>query len=169
MTLGRVSGGAALPGIGFTVSLFVTDLAFDDEALRDEATVGVLAAAVARGAAGLAVLPARGRARRRQRRRGRAASTRRSTRRVDHIRGPVDAPLTLVEYGDMECPFCGRATGVVAELRARSATSCGTSSATCRSTTSTPTPGSPPRPTEAAGAQGRFWEMHDRLFADRTG
>ena len=38
---------------------------------------------------------------------------------VDHLRGPADAPLTLVEFGDMECPFCGRATGVVAELRAR--------------------------------------------------
>ena len=37
----------------------------------------------------------------------------------DHIRGPVDAPLTLVEYGDFECPFCGRATGVVRELRER--------------------------------------------------
>ena len=37
----------------------------------------------------------------------------------DHIRGPVDAPLTLVEYGDFECPFCGRATGVVSELRER--------------------------------------------------
>ncbi|MCO6705133.1 thioredoxin domain-containing protein, partial [Streptomyces sp. CHB9.2] len=37
----------------------------------------------------------------------------------DHLRGPVDAPLTLVEYGDYECPFCGRATGTVEELRER--------------------------------------------------
>src|SRR3712207_8238519 len=37
----------------------------------------------------------------------------------DHIRGPVDAPLTLVEYGDFECPFCGRATGAVEEVRER--------------------------------------------------
>ena len=37
----------------------------------------------------------------------------------DHIRGPVDAPYTLVEYGDFECPFCGRATGAVEELRER--------------------------------------------------
>ena len=35
---------------------------------------------------------------------------------IDHIRGPVDAPLTLLEYGDYECPFCGRATDVVDEL-----------------------------------------------------
>ena len=43
---GQVLGGAALSGIGFTVSLLIADLAFDSEVLRDEATVGVLLAAV---------------------------------------------------------------------------------------------------------------------------
>src|SRR5690606_10076545 len=37
----------------------------------------------------------------------------------DHIRGRVDAPLTLVEYADFECPFCARATGVMRELQDR--------------------------------------------------
>jgi hypothetical protein len=40
---GHLVGGALLAGIGFTIALFITDLAFTDEALRREATVGVLA------------------------------------------------------------------------------------------------------------------------------
>ena len=52
VTLGSVWSGAALTGLGFTVSLFVTDLAFDDAGLREEATVGILAAGVASAAIG---------------------------------------------------------------------------------------------------------------------
>ena len=71
----------------------------------------------ARGRARLAALPARGP--------GDDADSRAAPSRLDppvdrahdHIRGPLDAPLSLVEYGDVECPFCGDATGVVAELR----------------------------------------------------
>ena len=35
---------------------------------------------------------------------------------VDHVRGPLNAPVTLVEYGDFECPYCGQAEPVVREL-----------------------------------------------------
>src|SRR3712207_6579192 len=113
---GHVLGGAALSGIGFTVSLLITSLAFDDPRLQAQSTVGVLLATVLATGLGWAVF--------------RAAAVFRGetdadlprflTQPVDpardHIRGPVDAALTLVEYGDFECPFCARATGVTDEL-----------------------------------------------------
>ena len=83
----------------------------------------------------------------------------------DHVQGPADAPVTLVEYGDYECPYCGQAYPVVKELqRARAASGCGSCSATSRWPRSTPTPPRAAEAAEAAGAQGKFWEMHDLLF-----
>jgi protein-disulfide isomerase len=82
----------------------------------------------------------------------------------DHIRGPQDAPATLVEYGDFECPFCGRAAGVVRALLARFRDAL--------RLVWRHMPLSEPHPhaqlaaeaAEAAGAQGAFWEMHDLLI-----
>ncbi|MFD2092509.1 Na+/H+ antiporter NhaA, partial [Blastococcus deserti] len=161
--LGSVWSGAALTGLGFTVSLFVTDLAFDDVALQEEATVGILAATVVSTAVGAVCF--------RLLRRGGGAAPR-PTRldppvdpAVDHIRGPVDAPLTLVEYGDMECPFCGRATGVVAELRSRFGDDLRYVFRHLPLPEVHPHAQLAAEAVEAAGAQGAFWEMHDRLFA----
>lgn len=161
---GQVLGGAALSGIGFTVSLLIVGLAFDDPALRDEATVGVLLAGVLAVLLGWALF--------------RMAAVLRGERTAglptlladpvdparDHIRGPADAPLTLLEYGDFECPFCGRATGVVHELEARFG------ERLRYVFRHLPLPDVHPhaelaaRAAEAAGAQDRFWEMHDLLF-----
>jgi protein-disulfide isomerase len=83
----------------------------------------------------------------------------------DHIRGPADAPLTLVEYGDFECAFCGRATGVVRSLRERFGDE-------LRYVFwHLPLPDVHPhaelaaRAAEVAGAHGRFWPLHDLLSA----
>jgi CRP-like cAMP-binding protein len=84
---------------------------------------------------------------------------------VDHIRGPVDAPLTLVEYGDMECPFCGRATGVVSELRGRFGDELRYVFRHLPLLEVHPRAQLAAEAVEAAGAQGAFWAMHDRLFA----
>ncbi len=163
VTLGHAWSGAALTGLGFTVSLFVTDLAFDDERLREEATVGILAAAVVSTAIGALFFRVLGR---------RSSAPERPVEldppvdpAVDHVRGPVDAPLTLVEYGDMECPFCGRATGVVSELRARFGDDLRYVFRHLPLVELHPHAQLAAEAAEAAGAQGRFWEMHDKLFA----
>ena len=165
VTLGSVWAGAALTGLGFTVSLFVTDLALEDQALQDEATVGILAAAVVStllGALAFRLLTPRS---------GSAAASRPVhldppvDPAVDHVRGPVDAPLTLVEFGDVECPFCGKATGVVGELRGRFGDELRYVFRHLPLVDVHPHAELAAEATEAAGAQGAFWAMHDRLFA----
>ncbi|CAA9412685.1 MAG: Na+/H+ antiporter NhaA type, partial [uncultured Quadrisphaera sp.] len=164
LTRGHLAGGAALSGIGFTISLFIVDLAFDDEALADRARVGVLAASLLAAVLGWSLL--RLVDRRRPRGGGRPDRLHPPVDpERDHVRGPVDAPLTLVEYGDFECPFCSRATGSVEELRARFG------DRLRYVFRHSPLPDVHPHAqlaaeaAEAAGVQGRFWEMHDRLFA----
>ncbi|WP_100501384.1 Na+/H+ antiporter NhaA [Geodermatophilus chilensis] len=161
----QLAGGAALSGIGFTISLFIVDLAFDDEALADQARVGVLVASV------LAALLGWGLFRLADRRRPPGAGLRPALLEPpvdvarDHVRGPVDAPLTLVEYGDFECPFCGNATGTVEELRERFGDRLRYVFRHVPLVDVHPHARLAGEAAEAAGAQGRFWQMHDLLFA----
>ena len=161
---GHIFGGAALSGIGFTVSLLIAGLAFDDPTLRHHATVGVLLAAVLATALGWAVFRA-------------AAVFRGQTDAdlprfldrpvdppVDHVRGRIDAPLTLVEYGDFECPFCARATGVAKELRERFGDELRYVFRHLPLVDVHPHAELAARAAVAAATQGRFWEMHDLLF-----
>jgi Na+/H+ antiporter NhaA len=164
------AAGGAVAGIGFTVSLLISSLAFSGLHLR-EAKLGVLASAVLAPAVAATVFAA-----------GRKLPTRVWARQVagtsseildlsddvdparDHVRGPDDALVTLVEYGDFECPYCGQAETVVRELlsafghelryvwrhlplndvhiRAQFAAEA----------------------SEAAADQDAFWEMYDRLL-----
>jgi Na+/H+ antiporter NhaA len=161
---GQVVGGAALSGIGFTVSLLIVQLAFDDAALKDQAKVGVLAAAAFAVALSWLLFKAaavfRGETS--------ASLPRKLDMPVDpardHIRGPVDAPLTLVEYGDFECPFCGRSTGMINDLRRELGDD-------LRYVfRHLPLPDVHPHAelaadaAEAAASQGSFWQMHDLLY-----
>ncbi|NEK59409.1 Na+/H+ antiporter NhaA [Geodermatophilus sabuli] len=162
----QLAGGAALSGIGFTISLFIVDLAFDgDERLADQARVGVLAASVLAALLGWALF------RLADRRRPADAAGRSVLLDPpvdpsrDHVRGPVDAPLTLVEYGDFECPFCGRATGAVEELRERFGDRLRYVFRHVPLVDVHPHAELAAEAAEAAAAQGRFWEMHDRLFS----
>jgi NhaA family Na+:H+ antiporter len=161
----QLAGAAALAGIGFTVSLFVTDLAFTDPALQAEAKVGILVASATAALLGWALF-------RLAARRGDGTEPARPTRldppvdlAHDHVRGPLDAPLTLVEYGDFECPFCGDATGSIQELRARLGDELRYVFRHLPLRERHPNAELAAEAVEAAGAQGRFWEMHDRLFA----
>jgi protein-disulfide isomerase len=72
--------------------------------------------------------------------------------------------MTLVEFADFECPFCGRATGVVQELRERFGERLRYVVRHLPLTDIHPNAELAAEAAEAAGAQGRFWEMHDRLF-----
>ena len=83
----------------------------------------------------------------------------------DHSRGPIDAPVSLLEYGDFECPNCKQAAPVVKLLLERFA------DRVRFVYRHFPLEGVHPHAlqaaiaAEAAGAQGRFWPMHDQLFA----
>lgn len=117
LTIGRVAGGAALSGIGFTISLLIVGIAIDDPVAQDQARVGVLLASVIAFALGWFVLAML------DRHRPTEAVGARLLRPFDpardHYRGHPDAPLVLVEYLDFECPFCSRTTGSIDEVRKR--------------------------------------------------
>jgi len=167
-----VAGGGTIAGIGFTVSLLVATLAFDGRQL-EEAKLGILSAAL--GAAlitwllfrATAVLP----------RRLRIWALLGTAEPLvdlyldvdperDHVRGPLEAPVTVVEYGDFECPYCGQAEPAVRELLR----DFGDVRYVWRHL---PLSDVHPRAqlaaeaAEAAADQGAFWELHDLLLGNQ--
>lgn len=82
----------------------------------------------------------------------------------DHIQGSPDAQVTLLEYGDYECPYCGQAYYVINELRDLFGDGLRLVYRNFPLTTVHPHAQHAAEAAEAAGAQGRFWEMHDTLY-----
>jgi protein-disulfide isomerase len=82
----------------------------------------------------------------------------------DHAQGPVGAPVTLVEYGDYECPHCGRAYPIVKEVQRRLGPKLRFVFRNFPLSESHPHAQHAAEAAEGAATQGRFWEMHDMLF-----
>ncbi len=82
----------------------------------------------------------------------------------DHSRGPASAPVTLVEYGDYQCPYCGQAYPIVQKLLARMGSTVRFVFRNFPLQEIHPNAQMAAEAAEAAGAQGKFWEMHDRLY-----
>ena len=85
----------------------------------------------------------------------------------DHIQGTADAPVTLVEYGDYECPYCGAAYPIIKEVQARMGERLRFVFRNFPITTSHAHAEQAAEAAEAADAQGRFWQMHDLLFENQ--
>ena len=82
----------------------------------------------------------------------------------DHSIGPEDAPVTLVQYGDFECPYCGAAYPMIKDIQQRMGDRLRFVFRNFPITTSHPHAMRAAEAAEAAGAQGKFWEMHDMLY-----
>jgi Na+/H+ antiporter NhaA/predicted DsbA family dithiol-disulfide isomerase len=164
-----VAGGGTVAGIGFTVSILIATLAFHGSDL-EEAKLGVLSAAVVSSGLTWVLFRATERLPKRMRLRALLGSARPIVDLAvpvdpdrDHIRGPLDAPVTLLEYGDLECPFCGQAEAVVRELLA----DFGDVRYVWRHLPLNdvhPNAQLAAEATEAAAEQGSFWDLHDLLL-----
>jgi Na+/H+ antiporter NhaA len=166
-----IAGGGAVAGIGFTVALLVASIAFSGEELA-EAKLGILAAAIIATLLSLLIfrliiprLPAS------MRQRQPAGVTDvildlsdDIDPSRDHVRGPDDAPVTLLEYGDYECPYCGQAEVVIRSLLDSFGDDLRYVWRHLPLNDVHPNAQLAAEAAEAAGAQGRFWDMHDRLL-----
>jgi protein-disulfide isomerase len=86
----------------------------------------------------------------------------------DHIAGPFDAPMQLVEYGDFECPYCAAAHPNVQIVQRELGDRLAFVFRHFPLTSAHPHAAVAAEAAEAAGAQGMFWPMHDRLFETRA-
>ncbi|NUW30547.1 Na+/H+ antiporter NhaA [Nonomuraea sp. SMC257] len=169
---GQLLGGAAVSGIGFTVSLFIVDLAFTDPDVQAQAKIGILAGSLLSALTGWIVF------RLAWDRGGVCAPPEAEPEEElpvllaepvgpdDHVRGPADAKVTIVEYGDFECPYCGRLEPILDELL-RKHPDVRLVFRHFPLRTLHPRAMAAALVSEAAAGKGRFWEMHDVLFANQ--
>jgi len=85
----------------------------------------------------------------------------------DHIEGPDTANVTLVEYGDYECPYCGEAFSIVKAIQKRLGKRLRYVFRHFPLANAHPHAGAAAEAAEAAGAQGQFWKMHDTLYENQ--
>ena len=168
-----IGGSGAIAGIGFTVSLLIATLAFSGAQLQ-EAKFGVLLAALIAALLSAVIFGVAERLPPIRRARALLGSTDSPVDLAepvdparDHVRGPADATVTLLEYGDFECPYCGRAEPVVRDLLA----SVGDLRYVWRHLPLTdvhPYAQLGAEAAEAADRQGAFWPMHDILISHQS-
>ena len=165
-----IAGGGAVAGVGFTVSVLISTIAFDGDQL-EQAKLGVLAAAILASLLAWAVfrvirhLPTEMRARQ-------IAATAEELLDLsdevdpdrDHIRGSERAPVTLVEYGDYQCPYCGQAEVVIRELLVSFGDDLRYVWRHLPLNDVHPDAQMAAEAAETAAAQGAFWEMNDKLI-----
>jgi Na+/H+ antiporter NhaA len=163
-------GAATVAGIGFTVSLLIADITFAGADLQ-VAKIGIFAASILAALLAWAVF------------RAIEYLPRASTGggvgvaeaivdladpvdpEVDHMRGPAEAPVTLVEFGDFQCPYCGHAEPVIRQLLAIFGAELRFVFRHLPLVDVHENAQLAAEAAEAAHVQGRFWEMHDVLFA----
>jgi Na+/H+ antiporter NhaA len=165
-----VIGGGTIAGIGFTVSLLVASIAFEGETLSD-AKIGIITAALIATLGTWLLFSATARLPRRLRIPALAGGAEPLTDLYldvdperDHTRGPDDAPVTIVEYGDFQCPFCGQAEPVIRQLLA----GYGDLQYVWRHLPLNDVHVNAQlaaEASEAAADQGAFWEMYDLLLS----
>ncbi|MDL5351001.1 Na+/H+ antiporter NhaA [Microbacterium sp. zg-YB36] len=165
LTLDRIAGGAALCGIGFTISLFIVDLAITEPMAQNEARVGVLAASVIAFVLATAIF-----------RISDAVHPDTQSGQVlvrpvdparDHIFGAADAPYTIVEYGDFQCPFCLKASGSIQQVHEQLGDRLRYVWRHAPLTRQHPNALAGAEASEAAARQGKFFEFERALFADQ--
>ncbi len=165
LSLDRIGGGAALAGIGFTISLFIIDLAIEDPDAQNQARVGVLAASVIALALGT-VLFRIADARSPEEEVGQTLVRPVDPRR-DHIFGSADAPYEIVEYGDFQCGFCLKASGSIQEVMDELGPNLRYVWRHAPLTVQHPNALAGAEASEAAAKQGKFFEFERGLFADQ--
>ncbi len=165
-----LAGTGAVAGVGFTVSLLIATRAFGPSLLA-QAQLGLLAAVLLSPLLAWTIfratarLPAHVRVRQLQRTAEQLVDLSDDVDpERDHVRGAHEAPVTLVEYADFECPYCGRAESAIRELLATEGDELRYVFRHLPLTDVHPFAQLAAEAAEAAGAQGRFWEMHDLLF-----
>jgi protein-disulfide isomerase len=82
----------------------------------------------------------------------------------DHAQGPADAPVTLVEYGDYQCPYCGQAYPIVKAIQTRFGSRLRFVFRNMPLKNAHPQAELAAEAAEAAALQGKFWQMHDLLY-----